>query len=54
MILQGIRGQVSIEPLVGGSWPRGMSTVVAIGESLDIDALESLVANASSSQITPQ
>ncbi len=43
MILQGIRGQVSVEPLLTHQWPVGLSTLVVIGSDLDHAGLEALM-----------
>ncbi|NBS11933.1 MAG: GTP-binding protein [Gammaproteobacteria bacterium] len=45
MVLQGIRGQVSVEPLESATWPSGESTIVAIGVNLDYEALDAVVAS---------
>lgn len=44
MVLQGIRGQVTVEPLESVAWPSGESTIVAIGVNLDWEALDAVVA----------
>lgn len=45
MVLQGIRGQVSVEPLESATWPSGLSTLVAIGVNLDREALDAVMAS---------